>query len=76
MTMSWTPAGLTAAMLRGPLALAGLTVDACVQGARVFWSFWRPLGEPVINAVEIAGQLQHWYLDRLADLLDGVGVGD
>jgi hypothetical protein len=65
----------TGSMLRGPLALAGAMVDACAEGATVYWSYWGPLGEPVIAVLELTAEVQRRYLAWLGDALDRYGPG-
>lgn len=72
MAMSWMPAAVAGQIVRGPLEFAGMVIDAWADGARVYWSFWGPLGEPAIGAVEMVAGMQRHYLAMLADAFDGV----
>ena len=64
---SWIPADGPGRMLRGPLEVAGIMVDACADGARAYWSFWGPFAEPAIAMVENVAGMQRRYLSWLAD---------
>jgi hypothetical protein len=66
---SWTPAEASGRMLRGPLEVAGIMIDACVDGARIYWSFWGPFAEPAIAIVESIADVQRRYLSWLAESL-------
>jgi hypothetical protein len=65
---SWIPADAPGRMLRGPLDVAGLMVDACAEGARTFWSYWGPLGEPAIAVVDTVAGMQRSYLAWLGTM--------
>jgi hypothetical protein len=67
MSIDPRPLDAAAAMLRGPLLLAGSLLDAVAEGARVYWSFWGPLGEPAIAVVEICADAQRRYLGWWTD---------
>lgn len=67
MSMDARPLDAAAGMLRAPLLLAGSLLDAITEGARVYWSFWGPLGEPAIAVVEMCADAQRRYLDLWAD---------
>ncbi len=69
MTMGWMPPDTAGRLLHGPLAFAALKVDVCEEGARVFWSFWGPLGEPAIGMAEAVAGMQRRYLAWLAAAL-------
>ena len=64
---SWIPADGPGRMLRGPIEVAGIFVDACADGARTYWSFWGPFAEPAIVMVDSVAGMQRRYLSWLAD---------
>ena len=74
MTTGWMPSETVASMLRGPLAFYGMMLDIYAEGARAFWSFWGPLGEPVIGAVEVVVGMQRRYLAWLEEAFTGGSV--
>lgn len=53
-------------LMRMPLEMAGMWIDAYEEGARSFWSLWGPLGEPLINMVELAAGMQRRLLASVA----------
>ena len=67
MTMGWLPPSAAGRLMRGPLAFGAVMVDAYEEGARLFWSFWGPFGEPAIGAAEALAGMQRRYLAWLAD---------
>ena len=66
---SWIPADAPSQMVRGPLEVAGVMVDACAELARTYWSFWGPFAEPAIAMVESVAAMQRRYLSWLAEAL-------
>lgn len=68
--MGWTPTAMAGTMLRGPLDLAGVLVDACAEGSRFYWGLWGPLGAPVIATVDAVAGMQRRYLAWLTDAVE------
>lgn len=72
MTVNVTPTVMAAQSLRGPLAFAGVCVDAWAEGARMYWSFWGPFAEPAIGVVEIVAGMQRRSIASLAGAFDSL----
>jgi hypothetical protein len=74
MNDDWETSGPDELPAYGPLALAGMIVDACAEQGRLFWSYWGPLGESAISVVESIADIQRRYLALLARSLDAAGL--
>jgi hypothetical protein len=74
MNDDWQMAGPDEPPAYGPLALAGMMVDACAESGRLFWSYWGPIGEQAISVVDSIADLQRRYLALLARSLDAAGL--
>jgi hypothetical protein len=74
MSMGWSPMAMTGMMLRAPLEITGLMIDAYVEGARVFWSFWGPFGEPAISTIEMIAGMQRRTLGLFASAIERATV--
>ena len=70
--VGWTPAEMTGMMLRQPLAVAALMVDAVAEVARLYWSFWGPFGEPVIQMVDTIAGMQQRAIALVVEAIDGM----
>lgn len=69
------PGAALGPMMRMPLEMAGMWIDACEEGARSFWSLWGPLGEPAINMVEMVAGMQRRLLASVALSFGETGTG-
>ena len=76
MMMGWTPAAMAGMMLRQPLAVAALMVDAYAEGARLWCSYWGPLGEPVIQVVDTIAAMQQRAITLVVETIDGMAPVD
>jgi hypothetical protein len=57
-------------LLDAQLRFAEMVVDACAQGAKMYWAIWGPMGSMAIDAVEALESTQHRYLERLRDAVE------
>jgi hypothetical protein len=48
-----------AMLLDAQLRFAEMAVDACAQGAKMYWAAWGPMGDMAIDAVEALESTQH-----------------
>ena len=71
MSMDWGAPAMARAMMAGPLQFAGLLVDSWETGAKLYLSLWGPLGQPLVDVVEMVAQAHRQVLDGLAGLADG-----
>ncbi len=69
MTQQWFPASMAGRTMRGPVQLSAMMIDVCEESAVVFWSFWGPLGDPVIQAVELLAAAQRRDLALLTEAM-------
>lgn len=70
MTMGWGPVAMAGTMMRTPLEVAGLMVDAAAEGAKLYWSWWGPLGQPAVMVVDAVADLQRQCLGWMVDAFD------
>lgn len=68
--IGWTPTAMAGTMLRGPLELAGVLVEAAAEGARFYWSFWGPLADPAVAVVDTVAGMQRRYLAWLTESVE------
>jgi hypothetical protein len=69
-TEMYEPRRNAATLLDAQLRFAEMVVDACAQGAKMYWAIWGPMGETAIDAVEALESTQHRYLERLRDAVE------
>jgi hypothetical protein len=59
-------------LIRSQLDFAGVMVDAYARGAKVWYEFWGPWGEPAIDVVNAVADMQQHYLQKLKETLEEV----
>jgi hypothetical protein len=69
-TEMYEPRRNAATLLDAQLRFAEMVVDACAQGAKMYWAIWGPMGEMAIDAVEALESTQHRYLEQLRDAVE------
>ena len=74
MSMDGGAPGMARALMAGPLQFAGLLVDSWETGAKLYLSLWGPLGQPMVDAVEMVAQAHRQALEGLAALAGGPGA--
>jgi hypothetical protein len=58
-------------MMTMPLQLWQQFLEMSAEAARLFWSYWGPLGEPMTMAVDYVVSMQRMFLQWLGELLGG-----
>ena len=59
-------------LTRAQLDFASAMVDSYARGTKFWFQFWRPLGNPAIEAVDAAAEAQQDYLRKLKETLEEV----
>jgi hypothetical protein len=59
-------------LIQSQLDFASVMVDAYARGAKFWWEFWGPLGEPAIGAVNAVADMQQRYLQTLKETIEEV----
>lgn len=52
-------------MVTAPLQLWQQFLEMSAEAARMFWSYWGPLGEPMTAAVDMVASMQRMFLQWL-----------
>jgi hypothetical protein len=59
-------------LIQSQLDFASVMVDAYARGAKFWWEFWGPLGEPAIGVVNAVADMQQRYLQTLKETIEEV----